>query len=318
MGGNVLRELMIRFREEGGMFREIDGERNYFFSEAEEIVKQIRERLRKEKRESPPKSFELWLDSKKLVVTYVSFERKESLEEQLQETMLKHGAWEEEKRHKYINQFKSYAEKERQLLVSPEFKAFAIRFDELLGHKHTTPVPLILSLKQIHKLFLEVYPHVTSGFYSELEDVVLSIKRSYQAVAHNKVGHGADQALMEEWFSKQENLNCFIQYVAAAYQSVSENRLRALLPRFKLYQEYENYLFQEVAKVMGFEWAFTQHLNVMESMYEKYHAILFEGFVLKNDDMVQSLVLYPVMQEVKAKMQEEVKADEQTSANHLS
>jgi len=46
----VLRKLLIRFKDDGDYFREIDEERNYFFTEAEEIINRIRDRLAKEKR----------------------------------------------------------------------------------------------------------------------------------------------------------------------------------------------------------------------------------------------------------------------------
>ncbi|WP_418300775.1 hypothetical protein [Lysinibacillus fusiformis] len=56
-----MRKLLIRFKDDGDYFREIDEERNYFFTEAEEIINRIRDRLTKEKRADSTKSFEFWM-----------------------------------------------------------------------------------------------------------------------------------------------------------------------------------------------------------------------------------------------------------------
>lgn len=68
-----LRNLFIRFSDEGEYLREIDEDRFYFLCEAEEIVQRMRKRLNREKRVIEPKSFECWIDGQQLVVTQVFF-----------------------------------------------------------------------------------------------------------------------------------------------------------------------------------------------------------------------------------------------------
>lgn len=308
----MLRELMIRFGNEGEIFREISEERNYFLSEAEEIVNQIRNRLKRENRVVDPKSFELLLDGQQIVVAYVSFNMKESLEQQITKTILHYDGWEDEIKNKYVNKIKEYAELERQLLLNKELRAFVVRFDQVLGNTSTKPFPLLLTLKQLKKLFNEVYTRVTSGFYSELEEIINAVKIGYETIVLLSIDElkNKEEFSFEEmkknvlvWFNDDAKFMKFIQYAVACYQSVSQRRIDALCSRSSLYQNFQSYLFKECVPVHGFERMYEIHEKLLKKFDKKFNDILFEGFVLTSDEMVESLVIVPVIK----KFQEDVK-----------
>lgn len=309
-----MRELVIRFSEEGERLREINEERNYFFSEAEEKVVQIRKRLKLENRMVSPKQFELWLDGQQIVVTYVSFESKESLEEQLIETILHYEGWEEENKHKYVNKLKDYAQLERQLFLNKEFTAFIVRFDQTLGNEAAEPFPLLLSLKQLKLLFDEVYTRVASGFYSELEEIINAIEASYETVAMMSMEEMPSgeysiekfEELVLDWFIDEAKFKKMIQHVSACYQSVSHHRIDSLCSHSNAYQKFQSYLFKDGVLDYGFRKVYSIHEKLLRQFDKKFNDILFEGFVLKSDEMVESLVISPVIKKVKEEVEKEL------------
>lgn len=331
-----MRKIIIRFNDDGSFFRELNEERNYFFSEAEEIVEKIRRRLQQEKRMSDPKTYECWLDGQRAVVTYVSFEEKGSLEEQLVQTMLEHDGWDEEIRHKYVNKLKEYTEKERQLFLNSEFKAFAVRFDQVLGNKEVDPFPFLLDIEKLKELFDEVYVHIATGFYSELEEIMSSILLAFQTVVRlareelfqlekdektereNMDSVDFLKVRVATWLGHEENFQKFKNYVASCYQSVSKTRIDSLFPRYKPYQEFQTELFKKYVAIGGFDAVYQIHDELIETFYEKYNNILFEGFVLKTDEMVESLVLNPVIQEIREKVKEKFKEKKRMRDNEES
>lgn len=307
---------MIRFSKDGERFRELDEERNFFLVEVEEILLNIRKRLTKEKRTVEPKSFECFIDGNPIIISHVDFEKDETLEKQLETTMMAFEGWEEEVRYLYINKLKDYAEEERQLLVNREFKAFVRRFDQVLGHPEMKPVPLLLGMHELKKLFDEVYATMSTGFYSELEEIMSAIQVAYRTI-YEKMEKHEEEPIGEQinhWFQKEENSRNFINYVVATLQSVSKHRIPALVSRLKAYQIIENFLFEEFAENHGFLKAYDFHIEMMDLFNQKFDDILFSGFVLKTDDMLESLVLMPVIQKMQEKIQKvskEVREDEE-------
>lgn len=320
MGGGekMYRNLMIRFSNDGEYFREIDEERHYFLYEAEKIILKIKERLQQQKRSVQPKEFECWIDGQKVVVAYVSFDNKGTLEKQLETTMLEYSGWEDEVRYTFVNKLKEYAEEERQLFLNKEFKAFAIRFDQVFGHLNTKPFAMLLGIKKLKQLFDEMSNHVTTGFYSELEEMMGAIKTSCETivlVVERENAEDKKETLLidgvNRWLEVESNFQAFVQYVAACYQSVSKKRIEALCSRFKPYQDFQLYLFKQFASVHGFSSAYQHHIELQQKFIKKYDDILFQGFVLKTDDMVESLVLNPVINKYQVILSERLSEEEE-------
>lgn len=307
---------MIQFSKAGERFRELDEERHYFLLEVEEIIMNIRKRLKKEKRTVEPKPFECFIDGNPIIISHVDFEKEETLEEQLEATMMAFEGWEEEVRYLYINKLKDYAEEERQLLVNREFKAFVRRFDQVLGQPTMHPAPLLLDIHELKKLFDEVYATMNAGFYSELEEIMSAVQVAYSTIYKKmKKEEKPIEEQINHWFQEGENSKKFTNYVAATFQSVPKNRIDALASRLEPYQKIESILFEEFAENNGFLKAYDFHIEMMDLFNQKFDDILFSGFVLKTDDMLESLVLMPVIQKMQEKIQnvpeaEEVKKDE--------
>ncbi|WP_342472384.1 hypothetical protein MHH70_01865 [Metasolibacillus sp. FSL H7-0170] len=304
-----MRKLYIRFQAEGDHFREIDDERNYFLVEAEELIEKLRLRLTKEKREAN-KPFEFWMDGKCLVISHVDFSKKESLQKQLEQTMLTYGSWDEEHRHRYTNQLAEYAEQERQLFLNKEFALFAIRSDQLFGVPTFTPFPILLDTSKLYMLYQSMQPLVKTGFYAELEQMMASIKMALYKVideagksdaVQQQIGLVQRQKALSAGVEAllSETLQSFVQYACARFQSVGKERIDALCPNFKLYQNVQQILFTAYVNQLGFAQGYEQQLLLFEALYEKYDAILTQGFALTDDAMVESLVLTPVLKHFK-------------------
>lgn len=293
---NLLRKLVIKFTSDGELFREIDEERNYFLSEAESIVEDIRNRLATEKRMAAPKSFEFWIDGQLAVVSYVSFEKRESLQSQLTHTITSNNSWEEEIRHKYVNLVEAYAEEERQLLVNREFRAFAIRYDQIFGHSACKPCPLYLDIVHLNKLFVAVHPHIETSLYSELEKVIAALQDTFYKAVEDSY---EQDCTVEQSMEDNEAFNRFIQYFVACFQSVSKIRIETLCPHFAPYQLLQTLLFKNIAKTHGFSKAYHLHRLLKKALVDKFDSILSQGFALKTDEMVEALVISPVLQAFK-------------------
>lgn len=312
-----MRKLMIRFQKEGELFLEIDEDRNYYFSEAEEIVQKIRKRLEKEKRVVEPKPFECWIDGQRVVITHVFFDKEVSLAKQLEETILNYDAWESEVKHKYINLLKDYIKEEQLLFTNHEFKAFAIRFDEVFGKPNTQPMPFILDVNKQKLIFDQILTSVDTGFFAELEEIMNAIKKGYETILNivneeimlsnenNNNRKDFIQVRVKTWLGNEENFQKFVSYIAACYQSVKNNRIQAICPSFRPFQEIEKFLFEKLVKEIDFTEVYRIHEKMMSAFFEKFDEILFNGFPIKTDEMVQSLVLKPVIDKFWSKIYEQ-------------
>lgn len=318
----MLRKLLIRFKDDGDYFREIDEERNYFFTEAEEIIDRIRDRLIKEKREASTKSFEFWLDGQCLVISQVHFDKKESLQKQLEHTILTFDSWEEDMRHKYVNTLKSYVEEEKQLFINKEFVTFVTRYDQLFGISTFAPFPICLDTSQLNQIYGTMQPLVKTGFYSELEQMMAAIKTALEKVIYDagKNLDGAEKDFLQQQKLLEEKVNTllqeetifksFTQYAGASFQSVGKHRIDALCPNFKLYQTLQLTLFSTFVEKNSFAEAYEIHLTLTSALQEKYDAILTQGFALANDEMIESLVLNPVLQQFRIDIEQQLQRDE--------
>lgn len=329
-----MRNLFIRFQKEGELFRELDEDRNYYFSEAEEIVQKIRERLQKEKRIVEPKPFECWINGQPIIITHVSFENSVTLKQQLIDTIMSHSGWENEMKHKYVNLLKEYIDEEQVLFTNKEFKAFAIRFDQVLGNLQSDPSPFILDIRKQKQLFDSISPHIDTGFYAKLEEIINAIKKGYETIINivneeimlsdenNNNRKDFIQVRVKTWLGNEENFQKFVSYIAACYQSVKNNRIHALCPSFRPFQEIEKFLFEKLVKEIDFAEVYRIHEKMMSAFYDKFDEVLFNGFPIKTDEMVQSLVLKPVIDKFWSKVYEqftsgkEMKNEKDTVSNY--
>lgn len=311
---------MIRFVDDGEVFNEINEKRNYYLTEAEQILEKIRVRLANEKRVSVPKKVECWIKGRKIIDTGVRFEDHQSLEEQMKETILSSG-WKEASKHQVINQLNEYAQKEREYLVHGKFMEFLKRFDEVLGSPDMLPFPLLLNIEKSKELFEGVIVNIQTGFYSELEQIIASVREAYivviDEVYHEMVlsdemnrAHEVEDFLKVRtitWLGNADNFSRFKNYVVAYYGSVIKARIDALYPRFKPYQHMEHQLFFDQVKVLGFDQVYDYHRDLIAQFYKKYDHVLFEGFSIQTDDLVVSLIISPVLQDFEKRIEKDLK-----------
>lgn len=304
-----LRELMIRFIDDGVVFNEIDENRNYYLTEIETIIERIRVRLKNEKRVSAPKEYECYVDGKKLIVTDVRFEGSSTLENQLLQTIEEEGGWSEELKHKYINEITEYAQTEREHMAHREFRAFAIRFDQFMCDPKMKPFPLVLSLEELKQLFDSVHVNISTGFYSQLEEIMASIHEAYLMIvkiAEKEIIEGELDAYdgdlenylenkVMDWLHAESNFVKFENYTVARYSSVPMSRIHSIYPKARTYQALQEKIFVDYAKAVGFGEAYEVNRGILEEFEDKYTGALFEGFSMRDDDMLDSIIISPIV-----------------------
>lgn len=302
---------MIRFVDDGVTFNEIDENRNYFLTEVETIIERIRVRLKNEKRVSAPKEYECYVDGMKVVVTDVRFEESYTLEEKIL-SAIEDGGWEDDIKHKYINKINEYYQTEREYMSHREFRAFAIRFDQYMGDPNIKPFPLVLTIEQLKMLFDDVHVNISTGFYSELEGIMASIHEATLTIAHLvekellEVDVGEHEGSFEDflqnkmfaWLGEEENFNKFKNYIVARYSSVPKSRINALYPKYLAYQSLQEKIFIEYAEKVGFNTAYELNKDILESFDNKYTGALFEGFAMRDDEMLESVIISPIVRDL--------------------
>lgn len=302
---------MIRFVDDGVTFNEIDENRNYYLTEAETIIERIRVRLKNEKRVSAPKEYECYVDGRKVVVTDVRFEESYILGENIL-SAIEDGGWEDDIKHKYINKINEYYQTEREYMAHREFRAFAIRFDQYMGDPNIKPFPLILSVEQLKLLFDDVHVNISTGFYSELEEIMGAIHEATLTVEDLvekdllEIGAGEHEGSIEDflrnkmfaWLGDEGNFNKYKNYVVARYSSVPKSRINVLYPKCLAYQALQEKIFIEYAEKAGFDKAYELNKDILESFYNKYTGALFEGFAMRDDEMLESVVISPIVRDL--------------------
>lgn len=307
-----MRELMIRFRDDGENYRELDESRNYFLSEAESLIEVIKVRLKNEKRVAVPKSFEFWLDGVQLMIDSVDFSDPNTLSSQIKQTIESHEGWEKEIRHKHLNAIEFYLTLERELLLQKPLLHFVKRFDQVLGSPDLKPFPCLIKLEQMKELFDMIFVHVATSFYSELEHIIEAVRLANETIVERRHAellkadskdydnyHDYLKVRVMTWYGDNDNFLSFKKYVIACYQSVPKTRILALYPKFEPYQNLQKYLFIDFTESQGFVSAYELNQQLLAGFTRKYNDVLFSGFVIKNDEMIESLVLSPVVKLIK-------------------
>lgn len=291
----MYRPMVVRFIDDGQLLREIDEDRKYYLVEAEEIVHKLRKRFEKEDRGVEGKAFSFYIDGKEIIRTVVKFHETQSIQSQVIDTIQRFGTWEAEIKQGYINKINEYAEAERQSLIHPDFRAFATRFEEVM---HTN-----FNLVQLRRIFDQLMIHLPTGIYSNLENVIVSLTESYLTVMDSAAGQ------KEEWFDNPQNFQSFVQYVSANFISISKKRLSSIYVKYKGYQQLQNYLFTIRVESQGFQKMMNTHSEQKSLLERNWNEILFKGFALKTDEMVQSLLIAPT---IKTFFENELKKDDLT------
>lgn len=288
-----MRELVIRFRESGEMFHEIDSDRNYYLIEAERIVESIKVRLKNEKRVATPKEFEFLVDGELLVVTSIRFEQSTSLESLLEDTITSNDTWHEDTKNQYLNKINGYIVKEREYFSHEQLKSFLIRIDEVLGGESTKPFPLLIRTELLKELFDAIIYHIDSGYYSKLEDAVRSVHETIQVITDREDINQLND--FTEWLD-HEHMGMFKNYVLSHYHSLPIERMESLYPTFPQYQELAEMLFTDFTEEHGFDTVYRLQNEMIKEFYYYYHEVLFSGFKIESDEDIYILVLYPVIQ----------------------
>ncbi|MEV2908312.1 hypothetical protein ABNF65_06555 [Paenibacillus larvae] len=291
-----MREMVIQFSTEGERFRELDESKSYYLQEAEEILLNLRHRLQNQDRDIKPKRFGFYMDGQYLLDSMIYFSDTQSIEQQIQNRFKETELWPDEIRHKTINQLKEYSAKEKEAFLNQEFRAFAY----LMRDTFESKVDFLFSLQQLQQLFQGVYAKISNGFFSQLEDIVLSILESY----HNLVdyyglvtgNYKEIQKAKEDWFGDAENFTQFTRLVTANYFSVKQSKLKVIKANHPTYQLFQDYLFEYRAQ-SNFQLALDLHKEVDQRLIRRWNEVLMLGNILHDDDSVGLWVIELVLQD---------------------
>ncbi|MDA2480085.1 hypothetical protein PDN61_27210 [Bacillus cereus] len=292
----ILREIIIKFSTEGERFRELDESKSYFLQEAEEIIFQLRHKVKSRSQEVQPKRFGLYLNGKFLLDSKVSFSDKNSIEQQIKDTFLRTDVWSDEIKKQYVNILGNYAKEEKQAFLNQEFRSFIFLKRDLFEKK----ADFLFSLKQSERLFKSVYAKISNGFFSQLEDIVASIFDSYEYIVHyHDLLNGNYEEVKgkkEEWFGNVEHFGDFVRFVTANYFSINRSRLKAIQTNNPLYHSFQDYLFEWRAKT-DFQDSLKVHEDINQKLQNKWTEVLLNGSTFVNAESVEKWVIEKVLRE---------------------
>ncbi|MEK4593602.1 hypothetical protein MHB68_30885 [Bacillus sp. FSL K6-0040] len=292
----ILREIIIKFSTEGERFRELDESKSYFLQEAEEIIFQLRHKVKSRSQEVQPKRFGLYLNGKFLLDSKVSFSDKNSIEQQIKDTFLRTDVWSDEIKKQYVNILSNYAKEEKQAFLNQEFRSFIFLKRDLFEKK----ADFLFSLKQSERLFKSVYAKISNGFFSQLEDIVASIFDSYEYIVHyHDLLNGNYEEVKgkkEEWFGNVEHFGDFVRFVTANYFSINRSRLKAIQTNNPLYHSFQDYLFEWRAKT-DFQDSLKVHEDINQKLQNKWTEVLLNGLTFVNAESVEKWVIEKVLRE---------------------
>ncbi|KXY68850.1 hypothetical protein AT261_02780 [Bacillus cereus] len=291
-----MREIIIKFSTEGERFRELDESKSYFLQEAEEIIFQLRHKVKSRSQEVQPKRFGLYLNGKFLLDSKVSFSDKNSIEQQIKDTFLRTDVWSDEIKKQYVNILSNYAKEEKQAFLNQEFRSFIFLKRDLFEKK----ADFLFSLKQSERLFKSVYAKISNGFFSQLEDIVASIFDSYEYIVHyHDLLNGNYEEVKgkkEEWFGNVEHFGDFVRFVTANYFSINRSRLKAIQTNNPLYHSFQDYLFEWRAKT-DFQDSLKVHEDINQKLQNKWTEVLLNGLTFVNAESVEKWVIEKVLRE---------------------
>ncbi|PFF57965.1 hypothetical protein CN358_24990 [Bacillus thuringiensis] len=291
-----MREIIIKFSTEGERFRELDESKSYFLQEAEDIIFQLRHKVKSRSQEVQPKRFGLYLNGKFLLDSKISFSDKNSIEQQIKDTFLRTDVWSDEIKKQYVNILSNYAKEEKQAFLNQEFRSFVFLKRDLFEKK----ADFLFSLKQSERLFQSVYAKISNGFFSQLEDIVSSMFDSYEYIVHyHDLLNGNYEEVKgkkEEWFGNVENFGDFVRFVTANYFSINRSRLKAIQTNNPLYHSFQDYLFEWRAKT-DFQDSLKVHEDINQKLQNKWTEVLLNGSTFVNAESVEKWVIEKVLRE---------------------
>ena len=283
-----MRDLIIRFTNDGNAIKELDRNRNYFFYEANQIVMNL-----KKQDISFTKGIEL--EFPKLNLAY-----QEMLEVDESFPSLKQFVLNVVDSKVNKDTLNTVFYEEGKFFDNKAFCVFVERYDQLLGKKDLKPFPFLISAHELFGLYesaYEVYGHL---FYSRLENVVRSMESLFRFIISIPTD-ASDEKLKKFFFSfidKETNYIKMKQYVSSYLQSLSVKRIEALYPKNVEYQNTERVLFTELPFYIGFERCHEIHEKMIDTFYLRFHLELFDGNVFGENNHFDELVFRPVITEI--------------------
>ncbi|MDR5021407.1 hypothetical protein FOL75_04900 [Bacillus thuringiensis] len=292
-----MREIIIKFSTEGERFRELDESKSYYLQEAEDIIFQLRHRVKNRSEEIQPKRFGLYLNGKFVLDSKISFSDKNStIEQQIKDTFQRTDVWSDALKQQYTKILSDYAKEEKRAFLNQEFRSFAYLNRDLFERK----VDFLFSIEQLERLFQSVYAKISNGFFSQLEDIAASILDSYEYIVHYhdllSGNHEEVARNKEEWFGKAENFNKFVCFVTANYFSINRSRLKVIQVNHSLYQSLQDYLFEWRAK-SDFQESLKVQDEIHHKLQNKWTEVLLHGSTFVNVESVEKWVIEKVLKE---------------------
>ncbi len=296
---------MIRFSTEGERFRELNEHKSYFLTEAEEVVQQLRSRLKNQKREVEPKRFGFYLNGQYLIDTKLVFSNPDSLENQIRHVMLEYTEeWDESFRQEKLKEFSELVKREKECFLNREFRVFAFLMRDTFEQK----ADWLFSLSQLEQLFQNVYAKLSGGFFSHVEDIVDSIYQSYlQIVDYYELLEGTHDEIQQakaNHFDNDEKFTEFTRFVTADYFSINRSNLLIYASKDPLYQSVQDYLFERKA-VRDFQLALNIHSDIQRQLQKAWTESLMEGTSINRKEVVEWIIQKVLNQFLKKELEQE-------------
>lgn len=291
-----MRDMTIQFLSEGNQDKKIEEGRNYFFEEANQLVKTL-------KKEYNKRSF-----TKKIVVYFpnldINFTKIMNLAEVEDFKFFVSSMVDARVDKSLLN--KVFYE-ETKLLNEPEyasetFRAFMTRYDHLLCTSQQKPFPFLISLSKMYGLYQSAFDTYGHLFYSNLEKTVRAVESLFHAtlaILRNDNPEMTKKELQQAFFrfvNDKEDFEKMRLYISSHLQSLSYRQIGALYPKYLKYQLIEQVLFEKLPYYISFDESLRLHEKMIEDFYFVFHLDLFNGGKFLENYDFEKKVFNPVIE----------------------
>ncbi|WP_025731381.1 hypothetical protein [Heyndrickxia ginsengihumi] len=291
-----MREAIIRFIDDNNVIRDLDENKYYYLTEADETLERVKKSVQQNNWSYTEKKFDFYMNGVYLMQGTYLINSNEELSTQIYNIIKNNKSIESEKKSVLLSQFKEAISEEKRLFSNRELKYFCIELSKIMGKRKV----FLFSLRQTEKLFSSIQLKMRESMFSKMEDIKKAIDKSFDLLmAYEDLWHGSYDEIhtrLERWFAFEDNFNKYKNLFVAFFFSVPESRMNSLLRKSTTYKKLEYYLFEICAKQNFYE-SMRKQKEFERNLQRRRTEVLIEGVALQNDEILQNKVIdYTVRQ----------------------
>lgn len=289
-GGNGLRETVIRFLDDNNIIRDLDENRHYFLTEADDLLEKIKKNIQQNGWLCNAKKYNFYLNGMYILQGSFSFDSETKLSDQIYDVIKKNTNMDSEKKKELLKILKHNKSEELRLFSNKELSYFAIELSKLMSQRKF----FLFSLKQTEKMFSVLQLKMRESFFSKMEDVKKAINKSFDLLlVYENLWHGSYEEIhkrLERWFAFEDNFNKYLNLFVSTFFSIPESRLKSQLRKSRTYNKLQYYLFEICAKHNFYE-SMKKQMAFEREINRRRTEVLMKGIPLDSEVTLQNQVI---------------------------